>query len=363
MTLIVLVGEARGEQEEKLKTPFIGPAGVQLISLLSDSGLLRLTDYDKSMLHSYWSAKDSNYIALLWAAHPEFYRTNVLNFRPPNNKLDPLCVTKKEDTTGLPPIVPGKYLRAEYLPEIDRLLQELRTVNPYLCILLGNTASWAVLRATGIGKIRGVAVYSPLIPTLKCIPTYHPSGVLQQWDLRPTTIMDLQKAKRESAFREVRRPDRTVFIEPDLSDLDWFYNTYIVGAKRLSVDIETVGDQISCIGFAPSIEIALTVPFIDYRKGGNYWNDLNSELSAWAWVRKVCACSVPKVLQNSLFDLHRLWRGYGIPVLNVEDDTMLMQHSLQPEALKGLAYLGSIYTSEASWKLEIRHQKTLKKEN
>lgn len=363
MTLIALVGEAWGEQEEKLKTPFVGPAGVQLISLLTDSSLLTLTDYDKTMLHSYWTSKDSNYIALLWAAHPEFHRTNVLNFRPPNNKLDPLCVTKKEDTTGLPPIAPGKYLRAEYLPEIQRLLQELREVNPDLCILLGNTAAWALLKVTGIGKIRGVAVLSPLIPTLKCLPTYHPSGVLQQWDLRPTTVMDLQKAKRESTFREIRRPDRTVFIEPDLSDLDWFFEKYIVGAKRLAIDIETVGDQISCIGFAPSIEIALTVPFIDYRKGGNYWPDLQSELSAWTWVRKVCTDPVPKVFQNGLFDIHRLWRGYGIRINNAEEDTMLMAHSLHPEGKKGLAYLGSIWTDEASWKLEVRHGKTIKKEN
>ena len=58
-----------------------------------------------------------------------------------------------------------------------------------------------------------------------------------------------------------------------------------------------------------------------------------------------------------------LWRGYGISVLNAEDDTMLLSHSLHPEALKGLAYLGSIYTDEASWKLEVRHSKTIKKEN
>ena len=175
--------------------------------------------------------------------------------------------------------------------------------------------------------------------------------------------MDLQKAKRESAFREVRRPERTVYIEPDLFDLEWFYTNHIAAAKRLAVDIETVGDQISCIGFAPSINTALTVPFIDYRKGGNYWIDLDTELKAWAWVRNVCLSSVPKVFQNGLFDLHRLWRGYGIRVNNAEDDTMLLSHSLHPEAPKGLAYLGSIYTSEASWKLDVRHSKTIKKES
>jgi hypothetical protein len=66
-----------------------------------------------------------------------------------------------------------------------------------------------------------------------------------------------------------------------------------------------------------------------------------------------------------LFDMHRLWRGYGIPVAHADHDTMLLHHALQPESPKGLDYLGSVYTSESAWKLGIRlkHKGTIKKED
>ena len=74
---------------------------------------------------------------------------------------------------------------------------------------------------------------------------------------------------------------------------------------------------------------------------------------------------VPKVFQNGLYDIHRLWRGYGLAVRNAEHDTMLLHHALQPESPKGLDYLGSIYTNEAAWKLTVRmkHKGTIKKED
>jgi hypothetical protein len=41
----------------------------------------------------------------------------------------------------------------------------------------------------------------------------------------------------------------------------------------------------------------------------------------------------------------------GLRPANVAEDTMLLHHSLFPELPKGLGFLGSIYTNEASWKL------------
>jgi len=158
--MICLVGEAWGSEEERLNgVPFIGPAGVQLIQLLADSGLLELSPYDKSMLHSYWIAKDSNYIALLWKAHPEFHCTNVFKLHPPRNDLNALCTSKTEAAPGLSALTPGKYLRAEFLPHVLDLYDEIEKLNPDLIIALGNTACWALMGQTSISKIRGVAVY------------------------------------------------------------------------------------------------------------------------------------------------------------------------------------------------------------
>jgi hypothetical protein len=230
--------------------------------------------------------------------------------------------------------------------------------------LLGNTACWALLGSTGISKIRGTVTESSILRGFKVLPTYHPAAILRQWDLRPVTVLDLAKAGRESAFPEIRRPERTVYIEPSLSDLEWYYGHYLQAAKRISFDIETSGRQITCIGFAPDEKSALVLPFVDNRRaGGSYWPDLASELQAWSFVRRVLSHPAPKVAQNGLYDIHFLWKSYGIAVTNFEDDTMLLHHALQPESEKGLAFLGSVYTNEASWKLMRKGNTTIKRDD
>ena len=66
--------------------------------------------------------------------------------------------------------------------------------------------------------------------------------------------------------------------------------------------------------------------------------------------------------QNFIYDMRFLWEQYGIPVKNAVDDTMLLHHALQPEMKKGLGFLASIYTDEASWKF-MRTKDTKKKED
>lgn len=340
MVKMALVGEAWGEHEEHQRAPFVGPAGWVLNSMLRDAGIAR----------------------------HECYLTNVFNLRPrPTNKIENLCAPKKEIHHALPCLSSGKYIRDEYLGELDRLYSELRVHKPNVAVALGGTAAWALLRDGRISKLRGAIAESPVINGLKVLPTYHPSYVLQGGhEARYVTILDLQKARREAEFPEVRRPIRIIYTEPLLHDLDRFYEAHIRPAKCLAVDIETRDNQITCIGFAPATNMALVVPFEDLRKpGGSYWGSVEAEVAAWKWVRDVLDSPTPKVFQNGLYDLHRLWRGYGIPVRNAEHDTMLLHHALQPESPKGLDYLGSIYTDEAAWKLTVRmkHKTTIKKED
>lgn len=336
---IAFVGEAWGEAEERERMPFVGPAGWQLNSMLAEAGIVRA----------------------------ECYLTNVFNLRPrPTNKIENLCASSKEIRHALPPLSSGKYVRDEFLPELDRLYRELTEVNPNIVVCLGGTAAWAVLRDGRISKLRGAVADSPVLAGQKCIATFHPSYILQGgYSERHVTILDLQKARRESDYPEIRRPQRVIYTEPLFSELEWFAEKFIARAECLSVDIETRGERITCIGFAPAIDVALVVPFEDLRKpGGNYWGSVEAEQEAWDWVRRVLDSPIPKVFQNGLFDMHRLWRGYGIPVRNATHDTMLLSHALQPESPKGLAYLGSVYTNESSWKLNIRlkHKGTIKKE-
>jgi len=182
---------------------------------------------------------------------------------------------------------------------------------------------------------------------------------MRQWDLRAVTVLDLAKAKRESEFPEVRRPERTVYIDPSLEDLEWYYEQHLRSAESIAADIETAHDQITCIGFAPGPSSAIVIPFVDPRKpNASFWSTPEQEQAAWSFVRRVLALRCRKTFQNGLYDVHFLRRSYGIVVENWEDDTMLLHHSLQPESEKGLAFLGSVYTNEASWKLMRSRGKT-----
>jgi len=337
---IALVGEAWGEHEERERVPFVGPAGWQLNSMLAEAGIVRAS----------------------------CFLTNCFNLRPrPTNKIENLCATRREVRHALPPLSSGKYIRDEFLPELDRLYAELTKANPNVIVCLGGTAAWAILRDGRISKLRGAVASSPVLAGKKVLPTFHPSYILQGgYDQRHVTILDLQKARKESEYPEIRRPKRFIYTEPLLSELTWFEEKFISRSKCLSVDIETRGERITCIGFSPAIDIALVVPFEDLRKpGGNYWPSPEAELAAWAWVRKVLDSPIEKVFQNGIFDMSRLWKTYGLPVRNAVHDTMLLHHALQPEAPKALDYLGSVYTNESAWKLGIRlkHKGTIKKED
>ena len=323
---IAIVGECFGEEEERYGKPFIGKAGEALNAMLSDAGINR----------------------------SDCFITNVFNLRPANNNLEELCTDKKNPNAvgSYSSLTKGKYLRREFLPELDRLYSELDKLRPNLVILLGNTASWAILGTTGISKIRGTCCWSKYGPKLKCLLTYHPTAVLRAYDLRHIAVIDLMKARREAESPELIRPNRELWLDPSLEDMERFYETYIKNSSYCAFDVETAFQQITCIGFAPSIDRGIIIPFLDYRyPKGHYWKTLEEEIKAWDWVRKALSAKTRYVAQNGLYDVQYLWNQYGIPA-RVDEDTMLLHHSLQPESLKSLAFLGSVYSNEIAWKPE-----------
>lgn len=368
---LMLLGEAQGKNEASISRGFVGAAGVELLSQLRDSGLLIWTSADTEFLRAYWNSgdtsanRDPELVNAIWELHPEFYRTNVLQEHPFANDLASMCGTKAEGIPGYPALMKSKYLLKRYAPHLERLADEIETVDPNLIVCLGNTALWALAGTTGVGKLRGTTMLSThTISGYKLLPTYHPAAILREWSNRPVTIADLMKAGRESSFAEVKRPKCEIWIEPELADMEKFYNDFINGCRLLSVDIETSGNQITCIGFAPSTNRALVVPFFDERAvGRSYWRDQDTELAAWAFVRRVCQDpTIPKLFQNGLYDIAFLLRSVGIGVKGAVEDTMLLSHALQPEMLKGLAYLGSVYTDHGPWKSERKGSETIKRD-
>jgi DNA polymerase len=334
---IALIGEAWGEQEEIEGQPFVGPTGRFLSHCLSVAGI----DRRRALL------------------------TNVFNLRPrPSNDIKNLCGSKLDGIPGLPALVRGKYVRAEYAGELTRLYNELDVFKPTLIIALGATAAWALLGASGIRKIRGAPAVG--YNNYKVLPTYHPTAILRQYSLYPVLIADLQKAARESLFPEVRRPNRTVFVPENLDDIYSFERQYIERSSQLSIDIETAGNQITYFGVAADISSCLVIPILDERKADKcYWPDLKTEVAVWKWISHIC--SLPKatvVGQNFNYDMKFLFQSYGIPCTFASDDTMLLHHAMQPELEKGLGFLGSIYTTELAWKfMRPKHTTTVKKED
>lgn len=362
---IVLLGEAFGQSEVRTGTGFCGASGIELLRMLNEVSILTFTSDDYDYLNKFYNTGDPLLIDAIWRLHPEVIRTNVFNFHPPGNDIASLCGPKTDAVRDYPAIVKSKFLRREFIPELERLADEILTIDPHLVVALGNTPLWALCGQTGISKIRGTTRLSThTVSGYKVLPTYHPAAVLRQWELRPTTITDLMKAKREAAFPEIRRTPREIWIEPTLDDLETFYEQHVRGCRILSVDIETSGNQITCIGFAPNSTTAIVIPFHDGRKKNkSFWSSDRSEQAAWKICRNILGdATIRKVFQNGLYDIAFLWRSVGIRTYGAEHDTMLAHHALQPESLKSLGFLGSIYCDEGAWKTERKGTTTIKRD-
>jgi len=320
---IALVAEAWGDQEEKTRIPLIGTTGQELNRMLLEAGIER----------------------------SKCFATNVFALRPTNNKIDSLCLDKKGvggKAYTLPATNMGKYIEPRFLPELDRLQEELETVRPNLIIALGAISTWALLQSPKIGGIRGTTSEALLVPGLKVLATYHPSAVYRNWALRPIVIADLMKAKREAEFPEIRRPQRFVLVRPSIPEMYAWWREHGEGVSRLAFDIETTKGQIRNIGFATSRQHAINIPFIV--RDRSYWPTVNGEWAAWQFVQMVLDSPAVKIAQNGLYDIQYLWR-MGLRIRNYREDTMLLHHALYPEMQKGLGFLGSIYTNEVSWKI------------
>lgn len=328
MVDIMLVGEAWGEKEEETGVAFSGTGGWLLDQMLSQAGIARR----------------------------DCYATNVFNLRPkPSADIKTLCGPKAEGIPGLPPLAKGQFVRAQYAKELERLYAEVKAQRPNLIVALGATATWAFLDTSGIKQHRGaiapasMRVSEKLGFSAKILPTYHPAMVGRDYSQRPVVIADLSKAKRESAFPEIHRPVRNIWLYPTIEDLARYEQEHILSSELLSIDIETKGDQITCIGFAPSPDSAIVIPLFSTDNHRSYWSTPGEELAALNFVRRWCAMK-PSVFQNGMYDIKFLWQRYKIPMPLATEDTMLLHHAWQPELEKGLGFLATLYTDEASWK-------------
>jgi uracil-DNA glycosylase len=335
---ILLLGEVWGVEEEREGKAFVGSTGSELNKMLREAGIKR----------------------------SDCFLTNVFNMR---TKIEALCGPRSERIQGAgydyPAIGKAGYIRQQFRGELERLADEIDFVNPNVIIALGNTASWAMLGKTSISKIRGtVQMSTHTVTGYKVLPTYHPAAIFHQWSMRPVTVMDLIKGKRESLFPDIKLPERQIWIQPTLEDIHEFDRRYIRDCERLSVDIETSGKAITCIGFAPRKDIAIVIPGIVVRRAGrSYWPSVDVERKVYEIIKDILTRPVPKIFQNGLYDIAFIYRAWRIGVKDADHDTMLLHHALYPESLKSLGFLGSVYTNEGAWKGMREKIATIKKED
>ncbi len=146
----MIVGEGPGEKEDQMGKPFVGDAGSLLTKMLSAINVKR----------------DSVYI------------TNVVNYRPPNN-------------------------RKPTVAEINRyskfLIEHILIIDPKILIIMGSTAMEALVGSNlKISKERGK--WKDILlknKTFLSIITFHPAYLLRQPEQKKYSWSDLKEIKKK----------------------------------------------------------------------------------------------------------------------------------------------------------------------
>lgn len=341
---IMIVGEAPGEQEERMRQPFVGPAGELLRKFLLEVGI----------------------------RPEEVFFTNICKYRPPANKLEKFFLDG-----GLP--------NEKVIEGIHELREDILRVRPNVIVACGNFPLWAITDKarwvhynkdgetvrgyTGITDWRGSILESTLDEaSFKVIPTFHPSYIQREGMKDHGTFKcDLARVKKESEFPEIRRPEKEiVLVREQPQTLLNYWDVILQDAKPewqpqssrheireylldegrsflgttgsvTTLDIEYIGSKLLCVGMTQSATEAFVFP-TDSLGDLSYVSEIIRGLSSFN-------------AQNSMFDASILEWHYQLPIMQrVVFDTMLAANAAQIELPKGLDYLVSIYTDQPYYK-------------
>lgn len=239
------------------------------------------------------------------------------------------------------------------MEHVRTLHTELNHVGANVIVCTGNAALRAITEFASVSKYRGyVCASTRLDKTRKVIPTHSPASTIRgTYVNRHMIVADLKKAKIESAFPEIVRPERTLIYDYTSVEeaLQWI--EFLEKQPVICFDIEVINYCVSCISFSPRPDLAVVIPFgnSDFRPQG--WEE-DDELMLWRGVQRILGNpDSEKVVQNGSFDIHFLITECGIEVKGPIRDTMIGHSVMFPELPKGLDFLGSIYCgSQEYWK-------------
>lgn len=300
---IAIVGEAPGEDEENYRIPFVGRSGQFLDRLLRDVGIDR-------------------YQCLMG---------NVCQVRPPANRIEAFNWDGPEIQEGL-----------------EKLKNDIRIYNPNITICLGNTPLRAARGQSKISEWRGSLFQSSLLDSpffgRKCMATLHPAFVLREFSGFPLLKFDLKRAADEGRTPTLDLPKRELVTNYDTGTLTYLMETWPSG-QRCSLDIEGGFGGWPCVSLCARPTKSITIAW-------GRFSELEHIQVLRAFARLMARVDVPKVLQNSLYDNFVLAYGFGIPIRNVVEDTMLKGWEVYCELPKGLGTQTSIWTREPFYKAD-----------
>lgn len=313
---IAIIGDFTDGFDLQARKPFSGPGGNVLENCLHTAGLIR----------------------------GEVYTTNLIKTKTDNHAkfFDEKRVKFTEEGMGY----------------VHLLQAELTEVNANILVAAG-AASFSALCSLGhLSAYRGYIFPSTLCPNRKVIPIHHPrSSMRGMYIYRHMIAADLRKAKKESYFPELRRPERQLVYNHDtIGDaLDWL--DHYTNQKIVGFDIEVTNYEVSCISFSSDPSLACVIPI------ANRWT-LDEELLIWRGIQRVLGNPASKkVIQNGMFDIPFLLTRNGIVVRGEIHDTMIAHSIMYPELPKSLGFLGSIYCgSQEYWKNMVKF-KSIKDED
>lgn len=305
---IAIIGEAPGRDEVSAGQPFVGMSGRFLSGWLSRAGIVR----------------DACLIG------------NICQYRPPNNDIKSFAYDGDQIQSGL-----------------TQLQNDLQRFDPNICLLLGKTSLKAALGQDNISDWRGSLFVSQQPGPFygrKCIASYHPAACLRQYEYTPLLYFDIVKTLKNSYNKTFLAPQRNLLTQLSLEETIGELEKIKRDKPLIGLDIEGYVDNMSCLSIAKSPTEAFIVP-LAHRNGTNLYATLDDEVRIWKALSSVLEDpTIPKVLQNSLYDRFVLQYSYRIVVRGVIHDTMLRHWELYCELPKSLGFQCSIYTDEPFYK-------------
>ncbi len=312
---ILIIGEAPGSDETRLRQPFVGQSGELLRQVLQSVGFDCASSAEIEEAYNN-SGRNIDVAREINQKYPIRF-ANIVNYQPEGNKFASL--TEKEVNDGL--------------RELDLYIQRWKA-QIRVCIVLGSVPLQYIARKYGIDKWRGSVVE---VDGLTVCATYHPSYIARVRKDYSIFALDLRRAYK--IFSEGHEwPTFDFEINPD--EIRYYEIAEEIRARgEVTVDIETIKytNTILCCGFATSSTKAYCL--VNSSRDGQLDTGF----------RRFCEDilgddSIEKTFHGGVYDVE-VFNNNHITVKNYKHDTMVMQHVMAPEMEKTLAFITSIYTN------------------